>query len=272
MQSEHRAKLSIMIKPFLPRFLLGLSLASGLSLSIWAQTTSATTANPVAPSTIVEPADQAAPKTGSPVFFELHESFLARAKSGPIDLLFLGDSITAGWKKVPHIWDHYYGEFQPANFGISGDRTQHVLWRIEQGELDGINPKVVVLMIGTNNTGSNTAAEIAAADRKIVAKIQEKLPAAKILLLGIFPRGPRWERNGNSDPWEEKMAIIRVVNADLAKLDDGKNIRYLNITKAFLGNDGTIPNIIMPDQLHPNAAGYQLWADAMQPLLQEMLQ
>ncbi|MCB1104746.1 MAG: GDSL family lipase [Cephaloticoccus sp.] len=209
---------------------------------------------------------------GHPQFHELHASFLARAQAGPIGLLFLGDSITYGWRKAPHIWEHYFGKYQPANFGIGGDRTQHVIWRIENGELDGIAPAVVVLMLGTNNTGTNTAAEIVAGNRRIVALIQEKLPDAKILLLGIFPRGPRWARNGNPDPWEEKMAIIRDVNTELARWDDGQRIRYLNLTRAFLGNDGDIPNIIMPDQLHPNAAGYQLWAEAMLPLLEEMMQ
>jgi lysophospholipase L1-like esterase len=241
-----------------------LLLAMGLVLSSQAQ-------NAAMPAAKDDPR-QPIPKAGNARFFELHESFLSRGKSGPIDLLFLGDSITEGWKKAPHIWEQYYGKYQPANFGISGDRTQHVIWRIANGELDGISPKVVVLMLGTNNTGADTAEEIAAADRTIVAMIQEKLPETKILVLGIFPRGPRWGRNGNPDNWEEKMTIIRAVNDDLAGLDNGSTIRYLNITRAFLGNDGSIPNILMPDQLHPNAAGYQLWAEAMDPLLTEMMQ
>jgi lysophospholipase L1-like esterase len=213
------------------------------------------------------------PKTGDARFFQLHESFLARAKAGPIGVLFLGDSITEGWTKAPHIWEHYFGRYQPANFGISGDRTQHVIWRIENGELDGIAPKVVVLMLGTNNTSSHTAEQIAAADRKIVQMIRTRLPKTKILLLAIFPRGPRKNRDGafDTDAWDKRMEIIRSVNADLAKLDDGKTVRFLDVGARFLGNDGTIPNIIMPDQLHPNAAGYQLWAEAMQPLLDEMM-
>src|SRR5882757_1886694 len=93
-----------------------------------------------------------APKTGSPAFFTQHESFLKRAKEGPIGVLFLGDSITAGWGKAPDVWKKYYDAWQPANFGIGGDRTEHVLWRMENGELEGISPKVCVLMIGTNNT------------------------------------------------------------------------------------------------------------------------
>lgn len=220
----------------------------------------------------VPDASVGAPKKGNARFFELHESFLKRTKEGPIGVLFLGDSITEGWKKAPHIWDHYYAKYQPANFGIGGDQTQHVIWRIENGELDGISPKVVVLMLGTNNTGANTAEQIAAADRKIVEMIRTRLPETKVLLLAVFPRGPRKMREGGMEPVEKKMEIINAVNADLAKLDDGKMVRYLNINSHFMGNDGkSIPNIIMPDQLHPNAAGYQLWAEAMQPLLDELM-
>jgi len=228
----------------------------------------ATVAAPVAP-----PVDASAaiPKTGNARFFELHESFLARGKAGPIGVLFLGDSITEGWGKAPHIWEHYFGKYQPANFGIGGDQTQHVIWRIENGELDGISPKVVVLMLGTNNSGQHTGAQIAAADRKIVQMIRERLPETKVLLLAIFPRGPR-VRNGTTEPWEMRMEAIRTANTELAKLDDGKMVRFLDINARFLGNDGTIPNIVMPDQLHPNAAGYQLWAEATQSLLAEMMQ
>lgn len=225
---------------------------------------------PAAPTTPVD-ASAAIPKTGSAPFFKLHDEFLARGKSGPIGVLFLGDSITEGWKKAPHIWEHYYAKYQPANFGIGGDQTQHVIWRIENGELDGITPKVVVLMLGTNNSGAHSAEQIVAADRKIVQLIRTRLPETKILLLAVFPRGPRKARDGSPEPWEKRMAVIRGVNADLAGLDDGKTIRFLDINARFLGNDGTIPNIIMPDQLHPNAAGYQLWAEAMQPLLDEMM-
>lgn len=235
-----------------------------------------TPAAPATPATAPAPAAPADPSVGAPKannarFFELHEQFLARGKAGPIGVLFLGDSITEGWRKAPHIWEHYYGKWQPANFGIGGDQTQHVIWRIENGELNGISPRVVVLMLGTNNAGSYSAEQIAAADRKIVGMIRERLPETKILLLAIFPRGPRKMRDGSPEPWEQRMAVIRAANADLAKLDDGKMVRFLDINARFLGNDGTIPNTIMPDQLHPNAAGYQLWADAMQPLLTEMM-
>ena len=206
----------------------------------------------------------------------MHASFLARAKS-PMDVLFLGDSITEGWTKAPHVWDHFYGTLRPANFGIGGDQTQHVIWRIENGELDGTHPKVVVLMIGTNNTGNHTAEEITAADQKIVSLIRAKIPGTKVLLLGIFPRGARKDKDGVITETAladatKRTAVINAVNAELAKLDDGVNVRFLDIAPVFYGQDGKIPFALMPDQLHPNAAGYQLWADAMKPLLEEMMQ
>lgn len=209
-------------------------------------------------------------------FLKKHDSFLARGKSGPIELLFIGDSITAGWARAPHIWEHYYGKRQPANFGIGGDQTQHVIWRIAKGELDGITPKVTVLMLGTNNTGAHTAGEIAAADKKIVELIREKIPGTKVIVLAIFPRGARKDKEGNITAAAmadatKRMEVINAVNTDLAKLDDGRNVRFLDINAVFVGQDGKIPFAIMPDQLHPNAAGYQLWADAMEPLLTEML-
>ena len=200
-------------------------------------------------------------------FMEMHEKFLARAKQGNIDLLFLGDSITEGWDKVPQTWGKYYTKYNAANFGIGGDRTQHVLWRIANGELDGISPKVIVLMIGTNNTADDSAEDIAKADIKIVQTIQQKLPQAKVLFLGIFPRGVKKK----ADDGPDRMEKIKQINLELAKLDDGKTIRYLDISNKFLDPDGKIQKEIMPDALHPNNKGYQIWADAMQPLLEEMM-
>ncbi len=219
-----------------------------------------------------QPADQSAIKLGrdgqpEKRFMQLHQEFLDRAKQGNIDLLFLGDSITEGWRNAQDVWTDHYGKDNPANFGIGGDRTQHVLWRIDNGELDGINPKVLVLMIGTNNTGANTADEIAAADIKIVREIHQKLPNTKVLVLGIFPRGV--------DPQNPQVGAVRdlinQVNTQLAKLDDGDKTRYLDIGGKFLNDDGIIRFNVMHDALHPTPAGYKIWADAMQPLLDEML-
>ena len=217
-----------------------------------------------------EPADEPAPKrdkNGIQARFEMmHESFLKRGKEGKIGVLFLGDSITEGWGHAKPVWEEHYGKLDPANFGISGDRTQHVLWRIDNGELDGISPKVLVLMIGTNNIGY-PAEDIAKADVKIVTEIHQKLPDTKVLLLGIFPRG--------ADPKKPEVAAqrekIKTVNAELAKLDDGNKTRYLDIGEKFLDSDGVIKKDIMGDALHPSPKGYQIWADAMQPLLDEMI-
>lgn len=250
-----------------PRLILALGLL--LAGSLCAQTP----ATAPAPAAVV-PVDPTvgAPKTGNARFFELHESFLQRGKEGPIGVLFLGDSITEGWKRAPHIWEHYFGSYQPANFGIGGDQTQHVIWRIENGELDGIQPKVVVLMIGTNNSGQHTGDQIAAAVKRIVDLAREKIPGVKVLLLAILPRDARRNADGLVTEAAIADAAKRVAandraNALLAKLDDGVNVRFLNTNAVFLGRDGRIPWTIMPDQLHPNAAGYQLWAEAIAPVL-----
>jgi len=229
-------------------------------------------ADPPTTKPAMEPADQPAPKLGKDGapqarFMQLHESFLKRGKDGKIGVLFLGDSITEGWNaRGKEVWTKTYGKEDPANFGISGDKTEHVLWRIDNGELNGINPKVLVLMIGTNNIGY-PAEDIAKADVKIISEIHAKLPDTKVLVLGIFPRG--------ADPKDPKVAgmrdKIKQVNQVLAKLDDGSKTRYLDIGDKFLTPDRMLTKEIMPDALHPNAKGYQIWADAMQPLLDEMM-
>ena len=218
------------------------------------------------------PPDMADPKhmeDGSlqPTFKRMHESFLARAKEGPIGVLFLGDSITEGWRNAKTVWKQYYEKDHPANFGIGGDRTEHVLWRIDNGELDGISPKVLVLMIGTNNVGGSTAEQIAKADLKIVSEIHQKLPNTKVLVLGIFPRG--------HDPKDPKVKAMRdkidAVNAELAKLDGTPNTTYLDIGPKFLDKDGVLQPEIMKDYLHPTYKGYEVWAAAMQPTLDGLL-
>jgi lysophospholipase L1-like esterase len=229
---------------------------------------------PPAPKTTTTAVDASVgtPKRANARFYELHSSFLKRGKEGPIGVLFLGDSITEGWTKAPEIWQHYYGAYQPANFGIGGDQTQHVIWRIQDGELDGIKPKLVVLMIGTNNTGSHNADQIFAANKKIVELIRAKLPETKVLVLAIFPRGPRKNKEGVvTDDGVSRMAIIDAVNAKLPTLADGKTVHFLNINSAFLGADGKIPDSVMPDQLHPTGPSYKLWAEAMQPTFLELM-
>lgn len=217
-------------------------------------------------------ASTAAPQD-KPRFFELHESFLKRAKSGPIGVLFLGDSITYGWNNVPEVWRHFYARYEPANFGVGSDQTQHVLWRLEHGELDGIAPRVVVLLIGTNNSATHTAEQILEAQAKIIRTLRRKLPQTKVLVLAIFPRGPRHpDKNGvPRDDGVARMRVIDAVNAGLPTIDDGRNVRVLNLNSVFLGPDGKIPSDIMPDQLHLSEKGYRLWGEAMKPLLNEMM-
>lgn len=212
---------------------------------------------------------QPAAKKGK--WMERHESFIAQAKQGGIELLFLGDSITYGWQIAGQpVWQERYAPRHAANFGIGGDRTQHLLWRIQNGELNGIKPKVVVLLIGTNNTGKerdgnsirNTTPEAIEGVTAVVRALRVKLPKSKILLLALFPRGEK------DDPIREQL---RVINLALAKLDDGRKVKFLDIGPKFLEPDGTLSRDIMPDLLHPGRKGYQIWADAMEPTLAKML-
>ena len=256
------------------RLLLAAAVTSAATLPAPAQAP-ATPPGPPAPPRLVD-ATSATPKVGNPEFYEKHARHLRRARSGPVGLLFLGDSITEQWNSVADLWQERYGAHDPANFGISGDQTHHVIWRLEHGELAHVRPRAVVLMIGTNNSALHTGAEIAAANTKIVRLIREKLPETKILLLAIFPRAARPAADGSINDAARadaarRMAAIAAANAELAKLDDGNHVRFLDLGPKFLAPDGSIPREIMPDQLHLSPAGYRLWADAMQPLLDELL-
>ena len=230
-------------------------------------------AKPAAPAVQLPPQapDVAAQKFGpdgkvNAGFAAAHERFVKIAQEGKAQLVFLGDSITAGWGSKKDIWDKAFGQYSPANFGIGGDRTQHVLWRIQNGELDGIKPKAAVLMIGTNNSGSDSAEGIAKGVTVIVETIRAKQPQAKILLLAIFPRGDR--PTGKLGAANEKL---KQVNAIIAKLDDGKNIHFLDIGSKFPQPEGALTKEVMPDFLHLSPAGYQIWADAISPKLAELM-
>jgi lysophospholipase L1-like esterase len=200
-----------------------------------------------------------------------HEGFVAEAKQGGIDVLFLGDSITDGWRsRGKQVWDREYAPLKAANFGIGGDRTEHVLWRLRNGEAEGYRPKLVVLMIGTNNTGferdgttpRNTPPEIIEGVTAVVHELRGKFPAAKILLLGVFPRG---------DKDSLQRAQVGEINQSISKLNDGAHVHYLDIGAKFLDAEGNIPKDIMPDLLHPNEKGYEIWADAIREPLKRLL-
>ncbi|MEM7383546.1 MAG: platelet-activating factor acetylhydrolase IB subunit [Verrucomicrobiota bacterium] len=180
-------------------------------------------------------------------------------------LIFIGDSITQGWESAgAKVWEEYYTERKAVNLGIGGDRTQHVLWRLENGNLKGIQPKAAVIMIGTNNSNGqdNTADQINEGVRAIVDKLQKDVPETRILLLGIFPRG----ENINT-----QRGKILQINQILAKLHDGDKVHYLDIGPHFITEDGLIPKDIMPDFLHLTEKGYRLWAEAIEPKLVELL-
>lgn len=205
-------------------------------------------------------------------WMKLHQSFLDRAKKKDVDLLFLGDSITQGWGDNA-TWKRHYAPRNAANFGIGGDRTQHVLWRIEHGEIDGINPRVAVLMIGTNNIGSNSPEEIAEGVKAIVSRLREKLPMTKVLVLGVFPRGQDRSREYLQKHESTKPSDTPgKINEIISKLDDGKMVKYMDLSKSFLNEDGTIPKSLMPDFLHLSPAGYTHWADAIEPTLWDLMQ
>ena len=197
-----------------------------------------------------------------------HRSFLDRADKGDIDLLFLGDSITQGWNEQKDLWKkECMSCSKAANFGIGGDRTQQVLWRITNGEVEGLHPKVVVpLLIGVNNIWPNDPPErIGAGIKRIVEMLRDKLPQTKVLLLGVLPSG-----KNASDGVRDR---IKQINAVAAKLDDGKNVRYLDLGPKFLEADGSIApdKFYRPDFLHLQPKGYEAWADGMRPLLMELL-
>jgi len=236
-----------------------------------ASATPAATPKPLPPQPPDVPAVKYDAKTGEPNkgFLAAHEKFVATAKEGKAQLLFLGDSITAGWAgRGKDVWEKSFSQWQPANFGIGGDRTQHVLWRIQNGELDGLKPKAAVLMIGTNNVGNDSAEAIAQGVTKIVETIRAKTPDTKILLLAVFPRGEKASTPEKPNAGRDKLAQV---NGILAKLADNQHIFFLDIGAKFLQPDGSISKDIMPDFLHPSPAGYQIWADAITPKLTELM-
>ncbi len=193
-----------------------------------------------------------------------HNSFNARVAKGNVDLVFIGDSITQGWGgKGKGVWAKFYGKRNTVNLGIGGDRTQHVIWRLDNGNLKNITPKAAVIMIGTNNAGGNTSKEIAEGVAVIVKQIQTKSPETKILLLAVFPRG--------SNPADKRRKVNEGANTIFSKLDDGKHVHYLDIGPKFLEKDGTLTREIMPDLLHLSEKGYTIWAESIEGKLKELM-
>ena len=189
-----------------------------------------------------------------------------RAAGEPTGMVFIGDSITEGWaKQGKAIWEERYQPRHALNLGFGGDRTENVLWRLRHGEVDGIAPKVAVLMLGTNNTGhrQEEAALIVAGIERNIQELKKRLPRTKILLLAIFPRDEK--------PDGALRQLNDKVNRLLPRLADGKRVFFANLNQAFLQADGTLSKDVMPDMLHPNEAGYRIWAEAMQPELDKLM-
>jgi len=217
------------------------------------------------PNTAVIPVPQAANMERT--FPQKHAANVARAKQGNIDLLFVGDSIMQGWTSDGDwgkaVYDKYYAsQYNVADFGIGYNRTQHVLWQFANGEGEGFQPKVIEYLLGTNNIGNNTDAEIIAGEKAVIDDMRKRFPDARILMLGIFPRGTP------SDPARKSITAI---NAALEKMADGQHLFYLDIGKSFLNDDGTTNDGLKADRLHPSAKGYQAWADAVKPTLDKLL-
>ncbi|MDR1923464.1 MAG: GDSL-type esterase/lipase family protein [Planctomycetaceae bacterium] len=191
---------------------------------------------------------------------------IVQMDKGNIDLLMIGDSITHGWENQgKDIWNEYYTKRNAINLGISGDRTQHVLWRLDHLPLNKISPKAAVVMIGTNNIGGKDASPKDTADgiKTIVDRLQKQFPDIKIILLNVFPRGEK--------PEDGRRKLVDEINSYLPNIfKEYKNVKLLDINHVFLDENKILPKSIMPDSLHPNKDGYKLWAEAVEPSLVEI--
>jgi lysophospholipase L1-like esterase len=197
-----------------------------------------------------------------------HESFNEISKKGEAQLVFLGDSITQGWEGPgKDVWAAKWAPLKAANFGIGGDRTEHVIWRLQNGNFDGIKPRLVVLMIGTNNTGhqGRPSKEHGGVvyTSTILDILGKKLPEAKVLMLGIFPRG------ATEDDMLRQQNVA--TNNLISGFANNERVHYLDIGNTFLQPGGTLPKEIMPDLLHLNAKGYEMWANAIEGKVKELM-
>jgi lysophospholipase L1-like esterase len=202
-------------------------------------------------------------------WLDQHKKLVERVKKGNVDLIFIGDSITeawndaaseGGWPGSPReMWQKYYGKRNAVNLGLSGDQTQHILWRLEHGEIDGIAPKLAVILIGTNNVkpARHAPEAIAAGIAKIVRTLRQKTPETKVLVMAVFPRNKE-----KTDPLRKE---INEVNERIAKLDDGKMVFYRDIGEKFLDKDGTLREELLFDYVHLTAKGFDVWAEAIEP-------
>ncbi len=232
-----------------------------------------------------KPADQPLRTNGSES--ARHKAKVEAVKSGTYDLVLIGDSITqcledgGEWKPLNRVWDQYYAPRRALNLGYSGQRTEDVLWRLDNGELDfTTSPKVFMLLIGTNNTDDqhyptvHNAEQLVAGTRAIIERIKARHPTSKILLLRILPcGGPRdkttYHRSYNRS--EDMQSVLRAAHERMPDLADGRQVFYLDINSVFLKPDGSVNAARMPDLIHPNAEGAEAMAAAIRPTLDELL-
>jgi len=205
------------------------------------------------------------PKTGKEGWKEQHDQLVAQARKGNIDLLFVGDSLTKCWSREGHeVWKAHFGKLKAANFGISGDCTQHVLWRLQNGELDPVQPKALVLLIGTNNiTEGDSPEDVAQAIRAIIQEIRTRSPGTRMLLLGILPRR---ELASHRD-----RETIRATNSLISRLHDNDHVTYLDFSDKLLQPDGGLTAEVTKDFCHLTAKGYEIFAEAIQPVVESLL-
>ena len=204
----------------------------------------------------------------TPLLFkpERHDEFIKRRGTGPVQLLFLGDSITDWWPRNGKDTWAKFAPYHPADFGVAAIRTEGLLWNITHGELEGIQPKAVVILIGVNNLlqcPDEKPEWVAAGIQQVVRTVQEKIPQSQILLMGILP--------ARNPATHTVRARITAVNRLIAKLADGKNVRFVDLGAGFLDADGNVRSDLTLDTVHPNAKGYQLWYDALQPFLSRII-
>jgi beta-glucosidase len=245
-----------------------------IQLTSSAQTNAPVAATNAAPEIHTNFAVIPVPRTGNATNRQTLVLQRASESPGVYDIEFIGDSITQGWEGNPpnggkDVWQEFYGQRKVINMGVGGDRTEHVLWRIQQGQLDGIKAKAAVVMIGTNNSNKNrdgteqyTESDILEGVTAIVNEIRRRQPDTKILLLGIFPRGKTFST---------QRGKLLQVNQALACLDDGQHIFYIDFGSRLIENDGSISPSMMRDALHPGEKGYRIWAYAIEPKLKEIL-
>jgi lysophospholipase L1-like esterase len=206
-----------------------------------------------------------APQAGQPWWDERHRAKVSETKRGGIDIAFIGDSITQGWDDTGKLaWDRDFAPLRSANFGFSGDRTEHVLWRLENGEVLGLKLKAIVIMLGTNNLGHGVSNPDQTADgiRAIVQKLKKGCPEAKILLLGIFPRG--------LTPNDSMREAVVQATERYRGLHDGERVFFSDLARHFVRIDGTLRTTLMPDLLHLTRDGYEIWAKALLPELKSL--